>query len=168
MTSNRITVLAIVAFVLLAWFVNSQFIQPRLRSARQEKESLSNLLNDGEEMQPRTEQQFADLKNKSTQQFLQLLGESLVRMRAVKNAPPQAKDFEGTSSTWISSRDDKPFVVLWEIDPAKLPNGGSGTLLAWESTTDNEGGRYVLMADEKTVKYMQNEEFEKTPRAREP
>jgi hypothetical protein len=42
----------------------------------------------------------------------------------------------------------------------------AGHMLAWEKEPTNDGRRMVLMADCMTVKYMSEEEFSKTPKAK--
>ena len=66
---------------------------------------------------------------------------------------------------WKSYRDGEPFVILWGVDLARLPDG-AGVLLAWEAKGDADGSRCVLMADGETTKVVTATEFEKLPKAR--
>jgi hypothetical protein len=62
---------------------------------------------------------------------------------------------------WI----DKDWVkVVWSANLSNLPNGASNTALAWETDPDSQGFRIVLMCDT-SVQTMNEEDFQKTPKA---
>jgi hypothetical protein len=63
-----------------------------------------------------------------------------------------------------SVRDDQPLEIVWKVDPSKVQDA-SNTRLAWEKNGDREKGRYVLMADCTTIRYLTEAEFNKTPAA---
>lgn len=73
---------------------------------------------------------------------------------------------EGNQSVFNAARDRQPFEVVWNVDPGKLTTPTTETLLAWENTADEKGGRTVLMADCSTVKHLSRDEFDKAPRAK--
>jgi hypothetical protein len=60
---------------------------------------------------------------------------------------------------------DGQVVVIWGVRPGQLQDSG-GSILAYEKDADDQGTRYVLMADMKTVKAMSDAEFQKAPKAK--
>jgi hypothetical protein len=135
---------------------------------------------DPQETRDRIEKQRAEFEAKQTQRaeaiakaqtdgtldMLRVVGRAYLRHTARTKTPPREEDFEEVREFWRSRRDEKPFVIVWGVDPIKLPDGGSGTLLAWEQVPDDRGRRAVLMADGKTAKVVTSEEFESLPRAK--
>jgi hypothetical protein len=87
-------------------------------------------------------------------------------MCLVQGKPPKDKD--ELDALLTTTRDGKKRVieVIYGVDPKKLPDDGVNHRLAWEKEPTNDGHRMVLMADGKTVKYLSQEEFDKTPRAK--
>jgi len=60
---------------------------------------------------------------------------------------------------------DGTIVVIWGVVIDLVANG-SETILAYEKDADEQGTRYVLMANCSTVKAMSNDEFQKAPKAK--
>jgi hypothetical protein len=65
-----------------------------------------------------------------------------------------------------SARDEQPFVVVWGVRPSDAAEDGAKARLAWEASNDDLGGRFVLLADSKTVQYLTQEEFALLARAK--
>jgi hypothetical protein len=59
---------------------------------------------------------------------------------------------------------DGTVVVIWGIRPGQVQNA-SDKILAYEKDADDQGLRYVLMADMKAVRPMSNADFAKAPKA---
>jgi hypothetical protein len=59
---------------------------------------------------------------------------------------------------------DGTVVVFWGVRPGQVQNA-AGTILAYEKDADDQGNRYVLMADMKTVKAMPDAEFQRAPKS---
>jgi hypothetical protein len=60
---------------------------------------------------------------------------------------------------------DGTIVVIWGVRIDQVPNS-SETILAYETDADDQGTRYVLMANGSTVKAMSNDEFQKAAKAK--
>jgi hypothetical protein len=88
------------------------------------------------------------------------------RMALVDKPPANAQELAAGKLATMRDMKDHPVEVLYGVNPSKLPDGGAGHMLAWEKEPTNDGGRMVLMADCVTVKYMGEEEFKKTPKAK--
>jgi hypothetical protein len=73
---------------------------------------------------------------------------------------------ESNQAIFQAARDRQPFEIIWSVDPGKLATPTAETLLAWEKTADDSGGRCALMADCSTVKHLTRDEFDKAPRAK--
>lgn len=56
--------------------------------------------------------------------------------------------------------------VVYGVNLQKLGEEAGKFMLAWEKTPDNDGNRMVLMADLTTVKYVNQNEFDKLPKAK--
>lgn len=56
--------------------------------------------------------------------------------------------------------------VVYGVNLQKLAEDAGKFMLAWEKTPDNDGNRMVLMADLTTVKYVNQNEFDKLPKAK--
>ena len=110
--------------------------------------------------------EIAKIKTDGTLRGLQHVSEAYREHLAAEKMPPAQGDFAEVKDKWTSSRDDKPFVIVWGVDLAKLPDGGTGHVLAWEQTADTDGNRCVLLADGKTAKAMTDAEFQKLPKAK--
>lgn len=108
----------------------------------------------------------------ATQQGLRRLGQLYLRV-VQKGSPPQSpKDLKAVEASddedvdyLNSSRSEEPFVIIWGVNPAQLPEGGANTLLAWEASADGLGGRFVQMADCRTSTYLSAEQFQNMPKA---
>jgi hypothetical protein len=111
------------------------------------------------------DQKLARQRTDHTLFRLRILGEAYRDHLKFEEKPPRAADLAYITDDLNSGRDNEPFVVTWGVDPAKLPNGGAGALLAWETTGDADGSRCVLMADGKTAKVVTAAEFAALPRA---
>jgi hypothetical protein len=109
----------------------------------------------------------------ATQHGLRRLGQLYLRALQ-KGSPPQSpqelKAVEGADDEdydyLTAERSGEPFVIVWGLNPAQLPDGGSTMLLAWEASADGHGGRFVEMADCRTSKYLSEEQFQSTPKAK--
>ena len=97
--------------------------------------------------------------------LLRVAGKAFRRHAELAKALPTADDLRDAFAGLRSQRDGRPFVILWGVDLAALPGGGSGMLLAWEETADATGRRCVLMADGVTARVVSAEEFDRLPRA---
>lgn len=118
------------------------------------------------ERQATREKEMARIKTNGTLSLMRIAGEAYRSHLKTEKAPPQATDFAGLTDLWQSSRDEKPFEFAWGVDLAKLPDGGTGHVLAWEQTADADGSRCVLLADGKTAKVVTGDEFQKLPKAK--
>lgn len=96
---------------------------------------------------------------------LRILGEAYRVHLTHDKKPPRAADLADVLGDVTSARDKEPFEVVWGVDPAKLPNGGTGHRLAWEATAAADGSRCLLLADAKTAKVVTATEFEALPKA---
>jgi len=110
--------------------------------------------------------EIAIIKTDGTLRGLQLVGEAYLEHLAEEKKSPAEADFAELKDLWTSSRDNKPFVIVWGVDLTKLPGGGIGHVLAWEQTPNGEGNRCVLLADGKTAKVLPDAEFQKLPKAK--
>jgi len=110
--------------------------------------------------------EIAKIKTDGTLRGLKLVGEAYREHLAAEKMPPAEADFAELKNSWTSRRDDKPFVIMWGVDLAKMPDGGIGHVLAWEQTADADGNRCVLLADGKTAKVLPDAEFQKLPKAK--
>jgi hypothetical protein len=81
-------------------------------------------------------------------------------------APPKDKLDLGAQLTTTRDLKKREVEVVYGVNPQKLPNGGAGHMLAWEKESTQDGHRMVLMADCRTVKYLSEEEFKNTPKAK--
>lgn len=109
-----------------------------------------------------------DLKMKSQLGNLRNIGlayRNASLLGPVKDKETLKQFLEGGDKFFICPRDDQPYEIVYRVNLSNLPQGSSNTLLAWEATPDNKGGRNVLMADCSTVKYMAADEFDRTPKA---
>jgi len=89
------------------------------------------------------------------------------RLSLAGGSPPaNAKDLDAGKLATMRDMKEHAVEVLYGINPSKLPDGGAGHMLAWEKEPTNDGRRMVLMADCMTVKYMSEEEFNKTLKAK--
>jgi hypothetical protein len=89
------------------------------------------------------------------------------RLSLAGGSPPaNAKDLDAGKLATMRDMKEHAVEVLYGVNPSKLPDGGAGHMLAWEKEPTNDGRRMVLMADCMTVKYMSEEEFSKTPKAK--
>lgn len=61
---------------------------------------------------------------------------------------------------------DREVEVAYGVNLQKLGEDAGKYMLAWEKTPDNDGNRMVLMADLTTVKYVNQTEFDKLPKAK--
>ncbi len=118
------------------------------------------------ERQASREKEIAKIKTDGTLSQLRLVGKTYRGHLLSAKMPPTEADMTELTDIWRSSRDDKPFVIVWGVDPAKLPDGGAGHVLAWEQTADAAGNRCVLLADGKTAKAIPDAEFQKLPKAK--
>ena len=84
--------------------------------------------------------------------------------RPPRNFDDLAAHSEPRPKQFVSARDDQQFTVVWGM--MKKPEASTTTLLAWESTPDEAGGRCVLMADCARTVYLTKEEFDKAPKAK--
>lgn len=109
--------------------------------------------------------EIGKIKTDGTLSQLKILGRSYASLSKLATETPGHDAKEGMD-IWRSSRDDKPFVIVWGVDLAKLPGGGAGHVLAWEQTADAAGTRCVLLADGKTAKAIPDDEFQKLPKAK--
>ncbi len=90
------------------------------------------------------------------------------RMAIASNGKPPKNADELGADRLKTRREgvDHPIEVLYGVDSSKLEDNGSKHLLAWEKTPDAGGGRVVLMADCITVSYVNEEAFQKMPKAK--
>ena len=121
---------------------------------------------DAVERQAAREKEIAKIKTDGTLSQLRLVGKTYRRHLLSAKMPPTEADMTELTDVWRSSRDDKPFVIVWGVDLAKLPDGGAGHVLAWDQTADAGGIRCVLLADGKTAKAIPDAEFLKLPKAK--
>lgn len=112
-----------------------------------------------------TQREISRIRTETTLDLLRSVGRGYRRHLAREKAAPREEDFADALDPWRSRRDDKPFVILWEVDLSRVQGGGAGLLLAWEASGQG-GTRCVLMADGKTAKEIPEEEFAKLPRAK--
>jgi len=120
---------------------------------------------DADDRHARREQKVAEIQTAGTLDLLRVAGKAYRRHAELAKAPPTADDLRDAFAGLRSQRDGRPFVILWGVDLAALPGGGSGMLLAWEETADATGRRCVLMADGVTARVVSAEEFDRLPRA---
>lgn len=90
---------------------------------------------------------------------------------ALANAPPKnAEDLKAhmqqSDQVFVSPRDQLPYEIVWSVDPDRLPDPATETMLAWEKSADSDGSRCVLLADCRTVVYMNEELFRTTTKAK--
>jgi hypothetical protein len=123
---------------------------------------------EAEARQARIAKDVAVIQTDASLKLLKLVGQAYRRHLAEEKTPPKATDYPDGPDAWRSNRDGQPFVIQWGVDPAKLPEGGRGMLLAWEQTAADNGSRCVLMADGETAKVVTADEFEKLPKAAAP
>lgn len=112
------------------------------------------------------DQKLAQQRTDHTLFRLRILGEAYRGHLAAARKPPAAADLAYVTGDLASARDNESFVIAWGVDPARLADGGTGTLLAWEKTADADGSRCVLMADGKTAKRLTAAEFDALPKAK--
>jgi hypothetical protein len=110
----------------------------------------------------------ADLQRQKTLATLRALG--LAYLSCLTTAPPRDENdlkgfLEGPAKELRSARDQQPLVVCYGVDPSRLPDGASATLIAWEKTADNQGGRCVLYADGRSA-YLSRSDFEAAKKAK--
>jgi hypothetical protein len=91
---------------------------------------------------------------------------ALASGRPPKNLDDLKEWTESNQAIFQAPRDRQPFEIAWSVDPGKLTSPSTETLLAWEKTADDSGGRCALMADCSTVKHLTRDEFDKAPRAK--
>jgi hypothetical protein len=96
---------------------------------------------------------------------LRIVGEAYRDHLKYAKKPPQAADLADLVGDITSARDNDPFVIVWGVDLAKVPDGGGGLLLAWEKTGAPDGSRCVLLADGRTAKVVPAAEFQALPKA---
>ena len=92
-------------------------------------------------------------------------------MAVASGRPPKNLDelkewSESNQAIFKAARDQQPFEIVWNVDPGKLATPTTETLLAWEKTADEKGGRCVLMADCSTVVRLSKDAFDSAPRAK--
>jgi hypothetical protein len=109
----------------------------------------------------------------ATQYGLRRLGELYLRVLQKGSPPLSPQDLKAVERIddegydyLTAERSGEQFVVVWGVNPAQLPDGGSTMLLAWEASADGMGGRFVEMADCRTSKYLTEEQFQSTPKAK--
>jgi len=71
-------------------------------------------------------------------------------------------DNNQTFAKWLKEGD---VVVIWGVRTANVPSPGQ-TILAYEKEPDEKGMRYVLMADNSSVRPMTIQEFDTAPKAK--
>jgi hypothetical protein len=108
-----------------------------------------------------------DLRTKSQANLRQL---SQAYQLALTTSPPRNLDelkaqIEGGDRLLISPVDEKPYEIVYGIDPGKLQTNSQETLLIWEQVGDKDGNRNVATAGGQ-VKFISAAEFEKAPKAK--
>jgi hypothetical protein len=158
-------VAVVLAVILLTGWLPKQK-QQQFPDPQESRAAFEKLRAEFDAKQAMREEVVANARTEGTLDLLRLVGRSYTRRLAQAKTPPQEEDVAEVRDYWRSRRDEKPFVILWGVDLTRLPDGGSGMLLAWEQTADDTGCRCVLMADGKSVKVVNSDEFEKLPRAK--
>jgi hypothetical protein len=93
-----------------------------------------------------------DLRTKSLAN-LRNLGIAYQTALASGGRPPRGPDelkayLEGGDRFFKSPyNDNRPYEFAWGLDPARLQGSSATTLLAWEQSPDDVGGRCVLLAN---------------------
>ena len=155
--------LCLAAYILTAWLPKRNPPAPDPQDVREHLEKRRAELDAGQAVR---DEALARAQTEGTLDMLRVVGRSYHRRLAQHKTPPREEDVGEVVEYWRSRRDEKPFVIVWGVDLAELPDGGAGTLLAWEQTPDDKGRRAVLMADGKTAKVVTAEEFDRLPRAK--
>jgi len=110
----------------------------------------------------------AELRRKS-EANLRELGQAY--LLALASAPPKNIEdlkahMQQADQGLVSPRDQQPYETVWGVDPDRLPDPANETALAWEKSADADGSRCVLLADCRTVVYMNEELFRTTTKAK--
>jgi hypothetical protein len=95
------------------------------------------------------------------------IGRSYEMYYVPNGKPPKNMDDLGVGPQNLKTKrdmQDRDIEVLYGVDYKKL-EPAEDYVLAWEKTPDNGGGRMVLMADLKTVRYVTNDVFDKMKKA---
>jgi hypothetical protein len=127
----------------------------------------------------RTTHEREQARVQATQTMLQFIGgylqdrEQLIRDTQANAPPGELLRIRQEGAALLRSFEGKNLIVaprfpgsslgfLWEVTPAAdWPLGRPEALLAFEPRPDDQGGRYVLMGDGKTVRYLPEEEFQR-------
>jgi len=159
-----ILVLGVVYFV---WLRPARGVNPKEAAAQFEAQraEIERHRAEWEARRAEFDQKQARLRTEHTLFVLRMVGEAYRFHLTYEKKPPQAADFADEAGDWKSQRDGEPLVVVWGVDPARLPDGGAKALLAWEKTADADGSRCVLLADGKTAKVVTAAEFTALPKA---
>jgi hypothetical protein len=104
--------------------------------------------------------------DKAAELVMKNIGKAYQISLNIGGPPANAKDLDAGKLATMRDMKEHAVEVLYGVNPNKLPDGGAGHMLAWEKEPTNDGRRMVLMADCVTVKYMSEEEFKKTPKAK--
>jgi hypothetical protein len=84
----------------------------------------------------------------------------LLRIR--REGAAQLRSFQGKNLIAAPRFPGSSLQFAWEVSPkADWPLGRPDAVLAFEPLPDKRGGRYVLMGDGKTVRYLPEEEFQR-------
>jgi hypothetical protein len=89
---------------------------------------------------------------------LEWIGLRYRKVALTEGPPREAGDLSKVVPDWKELGQDKPVVIVWGVDRARLTEGGSRALLGWEAKADETGHRCVLMADG-TTKRVDDETF---------
>lgn len=111
-----------------------------------------------------------DLQRQKTLATLRAVG--LAYLSCLTTAPPRDENdlkgyLEGPAKQLRSARDEQALVVCYGVNPGRLPDGASETLIAWEATPDGQGGRCVLYADGRSA-YLSKSDFDAAKKAKPP
>lgn len=109
-----------------------------------------------------------DLRIKSEANLRQI---GVAYQAALTTSPPRGPEdlkayLDNAERILTSPRDKKPYHIVWGVDPSRLSTPTAETIIAWEQTPDQDGGRVVLMADMHTCKYLTEGEFASTTKAK--
>ena len=159
-----VLVLGVVYFI---WLRPARGPDPKEAIARLEKQRavLAKERAERDTRRAELDAEIARLHTDHTLFRLRILGEIYRDHLGNRKKLPQPADLADVAGDMVSARDNQPFEIVWGVDLAKLPNGGTGYRLAWEKTGAADGSRCVLLADAKTARVATAAEFAALPAA---
>lgn len=102
-----------------------------------------------------------------SRKYLQQIGMAY-QMASISGSVRRQEDLkahlDGGDKILISPRDKQPYEIVLGVNPGQIANSAE-TLLAWEKTADEIGGRCVLFANFQ-ASYLSKDEFDRATKAK--